>query len=65
LQSFTHPESSHSILAQEAEELFSRHDANGDGIITSEEYLKDPFIEFEGQVKSNSPFISSKFKIHF
>jgi Ca2+-binding EF-hand superfamily protein len=46
-QAFTHPESSHSILAQEAEDLFVRHDANGDGTITEEEFLKDPFIEFE------------------
>ena len=46
-QSFTHPESSHSVLAQEAEELLSRHDTNGDGIITEAEYLKDPFVEFD------------------
>jgi hypothetical protein len=52
-QAFTHPESSHSILAQEAEDLFVRHDANGDGTITEEEFLKDPFIEFE-QVRNKS-----------
>ena len=46
-QAFTHPESSHSILAQEAEELFGRHDADGDGTISEAEYLKDPFVEFD------------------
>jgi len=25
----------------------SRHDTNGDGIITEAEYLKDPFVEFD------------------
>ena len=46
-QSFTHPESSHSILAVEAEDLFLRFDANADGFITEAEYLKDPFVEFD------------------
>ena len=42
---FTHPESSHSWLAQNAEELFARHDSDGDGRITEQEYLSDPFLE--------------------
>ena len=42
---FTHPESSHSWLAQNAEELFARHDNDGDGRITEQEYLSDPFLE--------------------
>ena len=43
---FTHPESSHSILAQQTEETLGRFDANGDGFITLEEHLSDPYIEF-------------------
>ena len=42
---FTHPESSHSWLAQNAEEIFARHDTDGDGQITEEEYISDPFEE--------------------
>ena len=42
---FTHPESSHSWLAQNAEEIFGRHDSDGDGKITEEEYINDPFAE--------------------
>ncbi len=44
--SFVHPESSHSALAQQMDELISRHDNDQDGIITLEEFLDDPFIEF-------------------
>lgn len=68
MQSFTHPESSHSILAQEAEDLFSRHDVNGDGIITSEEYQKDPYIEFEEEVDYltlNPKYILLNLMVHF
>jgi len=36
---FTHPESSHSLMAQTAEETFGRFDADGDDRITLEEYL--------------------------
>ena len=43
---FTHPESSHSILAQQTEETLGRFDGNGDGVITLEEYVSDPYIEF-------------------
>ena len=42
---FTHPESSHSWLAQNAEEIFGRHDNDGDGQITEKEYISDPFSE--------------------
>ena len=45
--SFTHPESSHSLLATETEELFGRHDADENGVISLQEYLEDPFIEFD------------------
>ena len=43
---FTHPESSHSILAQQTEETLGRFDGDGDGVITLEEYVSDPYIEF-------------------
>ena len=44
--SFTHPESSHSALAQVVEELLGRHDQNEDSKISLDEYLEDPVIEF-------------------
>ena len=44
---FTHPEASHSWLAQNAEEIFGRHDADGDGQITETEYINDPFSEMQ------------------
>ena len=50
---FTHPESSHSWLAQNAEEIFGRHDTDGDGQITEKEYLNDPFQEMEESVKED------------
>jgi len=40
---FTHPESSHSGLSQQLEEMLIRHDLNGDGVIALQEYLDDPF----------------------
>jgi len=40
---FTHPESSHSGLSQQLEEMLIRHDLNGDGVIELKEYLDDPF----------------------
>jgi len=49
--SFTHPESSHSWLAQNAEEIFGRHDADGDGQITETEYINDPFEEMQEEEK--------------
>ena len=48
---FTHPESSHSWLAQNAEEIFGRHDSDGDGKITEEEYINDPFMELQEEEK--------------
>ena len=50
--SFSHPESSHSALAQQMEELIGRHDDDGDGIITLKEYLEDPFIDFTPEEKT-------------
>ena len=44
--SFTHPESSHSALAQIVEEKLARHDLDDDGKISLDEYLDDPVIEF-------------------
>ena len=44
--SFIHPESSHSALAQQVEELIARHDMDGDGNISLEEYLQDEVIEW-------------------
>lgn len=44
--SFTHPESSHSALAQLIEELLGRHDDDDDSKISLNEYLDDPVIEF-------------------
>ena len=48
---FTHPESSHSWLAQNAEEIFGRHDADGDGQISETEYINDPFSEMQEEDK--------------
>lgn len=47
--SFTHPESSHSALAQLIEELLGRHDQNEDSKISLNEYLDDPVIEFTAE----------------
>lgn len=47
--SFTHPESSHSMLAQTAEETMGRYDANDDGKISLDEYLNDPFVQLDEQ----------------
>ena len=47
--SFTHPESSHSALAQLTEELLGRHDQNEDSKISLNEYLDDPVIEFTAE----------------
>lgn len=44
--SFSHPESSHSALAQQMEEMIGRHDDDGDGLISLDEYLDDPFVDF-------------------
>jgi len=44
--SFAHPESSHSALAQQMEELIGRYDLDGDGKVSLQEYLQDAFIEF-------------------
>lgn len=44
--SFSHPESSHSALAQQMEEMIGRHDDDGDGVISLNEYLDDPFVDF-------------------
>lgn len=51
--SFTHPESSHSSLAQQAEEMFGRYDADSNGVITLNEFLQDPYIEFDDDEKSS------------
>ena len=47
--SFTHPESSHSALAQLIEELLGRHDDDDDSKISLNEYLDDPVIEFTAE----------------
>ena len=49
---FTHPESSHSLLAQTAEETFGRYDADSDMRITLEEYLNEPFTELSDEDKA-------------
>ncbi len=49
--SFTHPESSHSILATQTEELFGRYDADENNVITLNEYLDDPFLDFTDDEK--------------
>ena len=48
---FTHPESSHSMLAQTAEETFGRFDADSDNKMTLEEYLNEPFAELDDDEK--------------
>jgi Ca2+-binding EF-hand superfamily protein len=50
--SFSHPEVSRSILAQQTEELLGRFDADDNGLISLDEYLDDPFMELNADEKS-------------
>lgn len=44
-----HPESSMALLIGQVDELLGKHDSNEDGVITREEFIKDPYMDLEAE----------------